>query len=97
MPAEWGWQHWGMESQCMPDPWRREGLAASLPRPLGVRAMRTPLCGSRGMESLRSPHAPYEAGPHRARPTADTNLGVVMLALLVMGLINYSMRDPCTC
>ena len=30
-------------------------------------------------------------------PTADTNLGVVMLALLVMGLINYSMRDPCTC
>ena len=33
----------------------------------------------------------------RAPPTADTNLGVVMLALLVMGLINYSMRDPCTC
>ena len=30
-------------------------------------------------------------------PAADTNLGVVMLALLVMGLINYSMRDPCTC
>ena len=27
----------------------------------------------------------------------DTNLGVVMLALLVMGLINYSMRDPCAC
>ena len=40
---------------------------------------------------------PLEAGPHRAPPTADTNLGVVMLALLVMGLINYSMRDPCTC
>ena len=33
----------------------------------------------------------------RPPPTADTNLGVVMLALLVMGLINYSMRDPCTC
>ena len=45
-----------------------------------------------------------EAGSHRAQqPTeevgvvGDTNLGVVMLALLVMGLINYSMRDPCTC
>ena len=38
-----------------------------------------------------------QAGSHRAPPTADKNLGVVMLALLVMGLINYSMRDPCTC
>ena len=39
-----------------------------------------------------------EAGSLTAHPpTADTNLGVVMLALLVMGLINYSMRDPCTC
>ena len=44
------------------------------------------------------PARAIQAGSHRAPPpTADTNLGVVMLALLVMGLINYSMRDPCTC
>ena len=44
----------------------------------------------------RPPRAPYLAGPQRA-PLADANLGIVMLALLVMGLMNYSMRDPCTC
>lgn len=27
----------------------------------------------------------------------DANLGAVMLVLLLMGLMNYSMRDPCTC
>ena len=41
--------------------------------------------------------APYTGRLSPRVPTADTNLGVVMLALLVMGLINYSMRDPCTC
>ncbi|KAH8091506.1 hypothetical protein JL720_5813 [Aureococcus anophagefferens] len=27
----------------------------------------------------------------------DPNLGLTMLVLLLMGLMNYSMRDPCTC
>lgn len=27
----------------------------------------------------------------------DPHLGLVMLVLLVLGLMNYSMRDPCTC
>jgi len=27
----------------------------------------------------------------------DANLGLVMLVLLMLGLMNYSMRDPCTC
>jgi hypothetical protein len=44
----------------------------------------------------RAARAPYLAGSQRA-PLADANLGIVMLALLVMGLMNYSMRDPCTC
>ena len=35
--------------------------------------------------------------PEEVGVVGDTTLGVVMLALLVMGLINYSMRDPCTC
>ena len=32
-----------------------------------------------------------------AAPPADPNLGLTMLVLLLMGLMNYSMRDPCTC
>ena len=50
-----------------------------------------------------SPDGPVNLADDEQQPTeevgvvGDTNLGVVMLALLVMGLINYSMRDPCTC
>ena len=50
-----------------------------------------------------SPVGPVDLSDDQQQPTeevgvvGDTNLGVVMLALLVMGLINYSMRDPCTC
>ena len=55
-----------------------------------------------GVVGGESPCVPRARAVHRPAltappPTADTNLGVVMLALLVMGLINYSMRDPCTC
>ena len=50
-----------------------------------------------------SPDGPVNLADDAQQPTeevgvvGDTNLGGVMLALLVMGLINYSMRDPCTC
>jgi len=27
----------------------------------------------------------------------DVNTGAVMLVLLLLGLMNYAMRDPCTC
>ena len=50
-----------------------------------------------------SPDGPVDLSDDQQQPTeevgvvGDTNLGVVMLALLGMGLINYSMRDPCAC
>jgi hypothetical protein len=30
-------------------------------------------------------------------PPLDTNLGMVMLVLFVLGLLHQHMRDPCTC
>ena len=45
----------------------------------------------------RGPYGRSQQPTEEVGVVGDTNLGVVMLALLVMGLINYSMRDPCTC
>ena len=62
------------------------------------------ICGFGAVPDLHcSPDGPVDLSDDQQQPTeevgvvGDTNLGVVMLALLVMGLINYSMRDPCTC
>ena len=68
--------------------WRR-GVVAFAPRGGRVDAAE----GSRWRRGVvaSSPR------PSARAPTADTNLGVTMLVLLLMGLMNYSMRDPCTC
>ena len=47
--------------------------------------------GNRGSEG-----APREGGG-RHEVFGDVNLGLIVMFLVLLQMLNYSMRDPCTC